>query len=337
MVKETMSTATTPKPEKIMQFLFSHVPTQALCTAVELELFSHIQNGHTTPKSLASQTAASERGLFLLTNALCAMGLLTKNEGNLALTPDSEMFLVKGGHAYLGGLTSMVRDSWQTWNRLTEAVKSGTTPAEAELEQDRGAFFSSWVDGLFNLNYPAAKAAAEKLAPKAGKILDLGAGSGVWSLALAQAQPRVQVVAMDLQPVIDSVTRPFAERLGVVDRYEFRAENLHHAELGTEEFEVVTLGHILHSEGDEQCATLLARIYRALKPGGILLVAEMIPDEQRSQHMFGNLFGLNMLMNTHHGTVYTASELEQMMKQAGFSQNEWLQAPAPFPLLLAHK
>ncbi len=331
-----MSTTQHCTPDRVMQTMFSHIPAQALRTGLEFDLFTLIHQGKTTVPALAEASGASERGLFLLTNALCAMGFLTKQDDVLGLSPDAEQFLVSTSRAYLGGMRTQLAASWETWNKLPEAVRTGTTPQET-LEGDRGGYFAPWVDALFNLNFPAAQCAAEKLASKSSRVLDIGAGSGVWSLAMATVNPQAEVVVVELPEVVEQVTRPFSQRLGVESRYTFRTEDFHQADFGEAEFDLAILGHILHSEGDELCAELLARLSRALKPGGSLLVAEMIPDEERRQDAFGNFFGLNMLVHTHAGTVYTRSELEAMTTRAGFHQHEWLQAPAPFPLLVCHK
>lgn len=324
-------------PEPIMRYLFSQVPTQTLCTAVDLDLFSLIHQGHDKAEQLAEAAKASVKGVTLLTNALCAMGLLTKVDGQkLRLTPESEMFLVRGSQAYLGGMTTQVRMSWDSWTQLTEAVRTGTAPVN-DLEGDRGDYFAPWVESLFNLNYPGARDVGRHLGKEAKRALDIGAGSGVWSLALAQQNPHLEVVAVDLAQVLDGVTRQFAKRLGVEQRYEFREGDFHQVDFGSEEFDVAFLGHILHSEGPELSHTLLQRVHRALKPGGTLVVAEMVPDENKCEDMFANLFGLNMLVHTHSGTVFSKSELEQMAKAAGFSSMEWVRAAAPYPIMLARR
>lgn len=324
-------------PEPIMRYLFSHVPTQSLCAAVDLDLFSLVKQGHDSAEKLAEASKASLKGIELLTNVLCSMGLMKKLEGQrLALTPESEMFLVRDSRAYLGGMTTIVRMSWDSWAHLTDAVRAGTAPVN-DLEGDRGDYFAPWVESLFNLNFPAAQDVAKHLGQKPRRALDIGAGSGVWSLALAQENQALEAVAVDLPQVLDRVTRQFAKRLGVEQRYEFREGDFHQVDFGSQEFDVAYLGHILHSEGPELSHTLLQRIHRALKPGGAVVVAEMIPDENKSEDMFANLFGLNMLVHTHAGTVFSQSELEQMAKAAGFSSVEWVRAAAPYPVMVARR
>ncbi|MCA9790659.1 MAG: class I SAM-dependent methyltransferase [Candidatus Eremiobacteraeota bacterium] len=325
-----------PTPDTVLRYTFAHVPARALSTAVELDLFNHLASGPMTVEELATLAKASARGIRLLTDALWSMELLEREGDKLKLSEASEAFLVEGRPGYLGGLTRQSDMSWHSWAQLTPAVVSGTTPVPS-LEGDRGEFFAAWVDALFNLNYPAAQAAARHWAGDKTRVLDIGAGSGVWSLAAAEASPQARVTAVDLQPVLDRVTSVFAQKHGVEDRYEFRVGDFHTVDFGDQQFDLAYLGHILHSEGDEGCKTLLERIYRALKPGGVLVIAEMIPDFGKRGHLFPFLFGLNMLVHTHQGDVYTREQLETMCRQAGFTGLEWLDVPAPHPLLGATK
>ena len=330
-----METQAHPTPDRIMQTFFGHVPTQALCAALELDLFTLISQGHTTATAMAEASGASGRGISSLLEALAMLGMLNKDGETYSLSPDSDAFLVSGRPAYLGGLRYQVQASWQSWSTLTEAARTGTC-ANRRLEVDRGEFFAGWVESLFAMNRAAAVTVAKHLGPINGRILDIGAGSGVWSLSAAEASPNARVTFLDLQPVLDRVTRPFAERLGVLDRSEFVEGNFHTAPYGSG-YERAYLGHILHSESHAENQQMLARILEALQPGGTLVIAEMVADNDRKGPPFALLFDLNMLVHTESGKAYTSGELETLCKEAGFSKWEWLPTPAVSPLLLATK
>jgi methylase of polypeptide subunit release factors len=78
-------------------------------------------------------------------------------------------------------------------------------------------------------------------------VLDLGAGSGVWGIALAQQSPHVVVRAVDWPRVL-KVTKAFAQRHGIGERLTTAPGDLLKADFGTDH-QVATIGHILHSEG----------------------------------------------------------------------------------------
>jgi ubiquinone/menaquinone biosynthesis C-methylase UbiE len=122
-------------------------------------------------------------------------------------------------------------------------------------------------------NQALAKALDVPKADSPVSVLDLAAGSGVWSIALAQHSPQVRVTAVDW-PGIIAITQKVTARHGVADRYAFVAGDLHEANFG-QEHAIATLGHILHSEGEERSRQLLRKTFDALAPGGTIAIAEI--------------------------------------------------------------
>lgn len=333
-----MSTTTHPTPDRVMQYSFAFAATQAQQTALELDLFTKVHEGAHDVKALAQACGAQERGIQMLVEALAAMHLLSYEKGKISLPPDSDMFLVKTSPAYMGALALQMDNAHYRWKKLTEIIKTGQLPsAGVETDLDEGAFFVGLVPSLFALNWPAAQFAAARIG-EARRVLDVGAGSGVWGLAFTKAYPECRLVEVDRGPVIEACGKPYAEKFGVADRVEYLPGNFREVDFGREAFDVAILGHILHSEGAVHSRTLLKRLHDALKPGGSLLVCEFIPDEERNKNLMALFFGLNMLANTDEGCVFTRSELEAMAKEAGFAKVDWLEdAPAGSPLAVFRK
>jgi hypothetical protein len=74
-----------------------------------------------------------------------------------------------------------------------------------------------------------------------------------------------------------------------------------------------------------------------LKDDGRLLIAEIIPDDERREALFPLLFAVNMLAMTTDGDTYTMSEYRQWLRDAGFKEIMTVEAPSPSPLILARK
>src|SRR3990172_10943086 len=89
-------------PGKIFEMCFAFAPSRVLVAGVDLEVFTHIANGHHTATDIAKAASASPRGMEILLNSLVALNFLTKSKGTYDLTPLSETFLVKGNPAYYG-------------------------------------------------------------------------------------------------------------------------------------------------------------------------------------------------------------------------------------------
>jgi SAM-dependent methyltransferase len=328
-------------PAALLTGTFGFAITCVLVSAVELDLFTAVDNGANTVEKLAEQTSCSPRGLRILLNALAGIGYLSKEDGRYALTPFAAIYLSKKSRTYAGAValhSKMLRDNW---DHLTEVVRTGKSRRAVEGGPDRGEFFSEFVGSLYGMNTPAAEAVARLLwnakPPSPCTVLDIGAGSGVWSLALARAVPHAKVTVADWPAVIEKATKKFVAREKVEDRYNYLPGNFREVDFGESAFDVVYLGHICHSEGAENSRILLQRLHRALKPGGRLVIADMVPDEARRETTFALLFAVNMLVNTEDGDTFTFGEYRQWLEASGFGQVRTLDVPAPSPVIVATK
>jgi hypothetical protein len=101
-MEKTIDEGNEGTPEKIFQTYFAHMSTAVLVTGVDLEVYTHIKNGHRTAVKIAKAAQASPRGMEILLNSLVALNFLTKSNDTYQLTPLAEKFLVKDNSAYLG-------------------------------------------------------------------------------------------------------------------------------------------------------------------------------------------------------------------------------------------
>ena len=321
-----------------MQFAWGYAPPLILEAALNLRLFDLLDRGPQSARELAVQSGASIRGLTAILNALVGLEFLAKRGDRYGLTPESAAFLVSTKPGYHGGFfRHVIRQILPNWLKLTEAVRSGRPAVAANHQGDGQEFFAEFVEGLFPLSYKAAQVLGEHLGiPKARSpvsVLDIGAGSGVWGIALAHQSPRVTIHAVDW-PAVLKVTRKLARRHGVGDRLRTVAGDLLEADFGSGH-QVATIGHILHSEGPDRSRQLLRKTFRALAPGGTIAISEFMPDDDRTGPPTPLIFAVNMLLHTEAGDTFTFAEMAKWLREAGFANPRLLKAPAPSPLLLA--
>lgn len=326
-------------PQRLMELAWGFAAPLVVEAAVRHRVFDLLATRPMTVEDLVAASAASARGLDALAGALLGFGLLTRDEaGRYALTDEADAFLVSGKPGYLGGLFRHAsRQLVPGWLHLADVVASGTPRRGGEADQDSAAFFAEFVEDIFPLSYPAARALAAELhiaeATAPVSVLDLGAGSGVWGIALAESSPLVTIRAIDL-PAVLPVTRRIAERFGVGDRLTSVAGDLHEAEFGTGH-QVATIGEILHSEGPDRSRDLLRRTFAALAPGGSVAIAEHLLDDDRRGPTGALVFAVNMLINTEAGSTFSFREIACWLKEAGFANPRLLKTPSPSPLILA--
>jgi SAM-dependent methyltransferase len=270
-------------------------------------------------------------------DALVGLGLLARVGGRYALTAESETYLVSQRPASLAPFFKhMGRQLLPAWLELPRIMRTGQ-PSSSVNRQDQGAeFFSEFVESLFPLSYAAARALGEHLGlPSATapvQVLDLGAGSGVWGIALAQMSAQVQVTAVDWPRVLD-VTRRMAAKSGVRDRVRGVGGDLLMVEFGVGH-RIATIGHILHSEGVDRSRELLRRTFHALEPGGTVAVMEFLVNEERTGPAPSLMFAVNMLVHSECGDAFTFTEIRAWMEEAGFVDVRLLEVPGPSPLVL---
>src|SRR5262249_102038 len=237
-----------------------------------------------------------------------------------SLTPAATTYLVRGSDLYMEGAGRMTQGLAMQFSQLSQVVRTGHALGEMGAANP-GEFFAFLVKSIFPASYAGSKAAVASI-PKAGRnrikeILDVAAGAAPWSIAFAEAIPEARVTALDYAQVIP-VTREYTDKYGVSSRYSFIERDLRESEFGLEGYDLVILGHIIHGEGRDGGIRLIEKSATALKKGGQLLIAEFIPNDERTGPALPLLFGLNMMIATQGADVFTMREYREWLKSAGF-------------------
>ncbi len=323
--------------QKLTQLHFSFAPSRVLTTALQLRVFSHLATGKTTATAVASAAGASERGTRMLLDALVGLELLEKKNSHYSLTPLSERYLVRESPEYAGYI--MENDAlWDAWSHLTDCVRSSKPCHAVNQQKTAEEFFPVLVRGLHVTNREPARKLARVLVgdndPSRLRVLDVACGSGVWGIAVAEADPEAVVTAQDFPKVLE-LTRQYLRQHGVESRYDFLPGDLKQVDLGEGRYDLALLGNIVHSEGEASSRRLFERLHHALSPGGRVAVLDMIPRDDRSGPLFPLLFALNMLVNTDEGDTYTLAEYTRWLKSAGFDRIETADIGSHSPALVA--
>ena len=327
-------------PQRIMQTVWSFIHPLALDAAIQNRVFDVLDSGPKTLDEVSRSTGASSRGLAAIMDLLVGLQYLARTpDGRYALTPESSAYLVSSKPGYHGGFVHHLISMASDFLPLPEVVRTGKAPASHFGAADASQFFEELVGNILPVAFPGARAVADSLgvarATEPLAVLDIGAGSGVWGIAFAQASPQVRVTAVDLPGVLNA-TRKIAQQFGVADRFNYAGKDIFRDDLGGG-FAIATLGHIMHMAGPEQNRFLLKNIFRALEPGGTLVIGEFIVDEGRTGPVEPLAFAVNMLVHTDHGNSYTLGEMRSWLEDAGFVNVRTLAVPAPSPLILADK
>lgn len=331
-----MTTQAQPQvdPQPIWQAMTAFQVSAAYKTAVELELFTKIAEGHTSAVQLARACGAAERGIRILADTLTVIGFLTKSKGEYGLTDVSANFLDKRLPSYLGGATEFIMSSAQRrgFEDLTNAVRNGGSQVKGDASMDpESEMWVTFAKAMMPLMYPAAVGLASNLdleKDRKFKVLDIAAGHGLFGIMIAQHYPNAEIYAVDWSNVLE-VAKENAERMGVGNRHHSIPGSAFDVDFG-EGYDAVLVTNFLHHFDSETCTKFMKKVHESLNPGGKALTLEFIPNEDRVSPPGEALFALVMLAATPSGDAYTWPELKAMCEEAGFAQNEHVPMP-PMP------
>ncbi len=305
-------------PGDLREISYGFRKSRILLTAFELGVFTELGDEEKSAGQIANVLNLNEQAVARLMNALCVMGLLIKSDGRYRNTPNGVRYLIKGRPEYVAGLMHTAH-LWDRWSHLTETVRTGHSPA--------GKVVSAWnqerQEAFIAAMHWRGLREAEKLAKqidlsRAGRLLDLGGGSGAFSFAFVRANDRMSATVFDLSE-ITSLTRQYIDDAGLAGRVSVVSGNYLEDEL-PHGFDMIFLSAVIHSNSSVQCRNIFRKCYGALNPGGRILIRDFIIDEDRISPAAVVLFSINMLVATKSGDTYTESEITSWLTETGFLQ-----------------
>jgi (2Fe-2S) ferredoxin/SAM-dependent methyltransferase len=322
-------------PDEVTGTARAFMESRVLLSALELDLFTAVAGGATAGQAAAARGTDPDATARLL-NALVALGLLVKTDGVFSPTRVTARFLARGGQD--DSVDSLLHQAslWRTWAGLTETVRTGR-PAPREEMAARG---DEWTVAFIAAMHKGAVQRASSLVQAVGvegvgRLLDVGGGSGAYSIAFARASPSLSAVVLDLPQVLP-IAEGHVKAAGLAGRIATRAGDLRRDDLGAG-FDLVLLSSICHMLGGDENRDLLRRAFAALAPGGRAVVSDFLLAEDRAAPKQAALFSINMLVGTPQGDCYTASEYASWMCEAGFASVERRDLPGPASLVIGTK
>lgn len=329
-------------PARFLAALSAHQLTAALGAALQLGVFDAIARGCEVPESIAPQCHASERGIRMLCDFLVIHDFLHKREGRYALAADTAAYLVRGAPGFLGDVARFILapEMQAPFADLAGCVRRGGTTLSAHGTMETG--YPVWVEYARVMGplvaQPAGWIAALADPDASGplRVLDLAAGHGLFGIAFAQRNARAQVTVQDWAPVLE-VALEHARAAGVADRMHLLPGDAFRVDLGAGH-DVVVVANFLHHFDPETCVRLLGRVHAALRPGGVAVLVEYVPGEDRVTPPPAAAFALVMLATTAGGDAYPFDALAGFLARAGFASSSLHPAPGgPQCVVLARR
>ena len=312
-------------PEPLMNIINGAEMFKVLVTAIKYGIFNLCEEPKTA-KEISEIIRTDPKMTTKLLNALVSMNLLMKENDKYKNTLLASTFLVEGKPFYQGDYIKLEDTGYNVWQRLEQALKEGIKPKPMKWEE-KAKELEKVVDPTFTLamaNYAvggAVQAVVDAVKDleefkKAKNLLDLGGGTGIYSIAMAQANPSLECVVFDIPPVIE-IAKEFVKRYGMENRFKFMAGDYIKDDFGSG-YDIIFASHTFYAYPKEMLLSLLKRVYNALNDGGVIISNHWTLNEDGTGHKIVVLWDLWLALLGYSSTTRTLEEYIELLREAGF-------------------
>ncbi len=320
-------------PDDLYDRIRAFQESRVILTALELDVFTAAGEGGSA-EEIAAKLGTDVRATGMFLNALTAIGLLVKQDSVYRNTPVSARFFSAASPDNVRQALLHIAHLWSRWSNLTDCVRSGT----AVTPQPSGAAECDWTEAFIAAMHRNATERAPLVIRTVdttgiGRMLDVGGGSGAYSIAFAQATPGLMSEIVDLAAVAPIAQR-YIGKAGVADRVSVRVGDLRSDPFGRD-YDMVFVSAICHMLSPEENRDLLSRCHAALAAGGRIVIQDFILEPGKTAPRVAALFALNMLVGTRAGSSYSEPEYSGWLKDAGFRDIHQVRLPGPASLMIA--
>ena len=299
----------------------------ALMAAVELGLFTAVSKGSGTFAEVAVALNITETNAERLMTACVTLELLELgDDGRMNNAPDVERFLVEGSPRYAGPWMLFTKPSWNDWGILSEKLKSKTVDRLGKY----GEFTVEKARAYHKATYSIGMGAGRRFSRQVdlsgrSRLMDLGGGSGAYSIVATEKFEGLKAVVLDLPPVV-VIAEEFIAEHGASDRVAAKPCDFTADPFPTD-CDVAVMASNLPIYSREIVGQVIQKAFDALLPGGEMhLIGETLNDDRKGP-IGPSLWGLSETIGGTTGLAHTNADCVGYFENAGFidvSVNEFI-------------
>ncbi|MFF1574499.1 methyltransferase dimerization domain-containing protein [Leifsonia sp. NPDC058292] len=325
-------TSTRPAtPEAIVDIAIGFMGAKQLFAASRIGLFSALSDGPLGVADLANATGVSEQQVRVLADSMAAQGLLTRNDGRYALTPDAAAYLT-GDRAeldlgpFLAFLNATSYPQWLGYDQTVDTNDAGTLDLD---EAGWGAF----LDGVMTYNeLHAAMLVRNFDFTRFRSVLDLGGLSAAFAINAMTANP-VLTTRFVFDPQSVPSVQAAVEAAGFAGRATVEGAETASAEPGGEH-DLIMVNHVIHRFGDAQNRGIFEHARAAAAPGATLIVLDFFLDDDPEQRAIDAMHA-GEYYNIDGTVVYPESVVRDWLEAAGWAPQGTVALPGSPRILIA--
>jgi len=304
---------------QLMEFSRGFWISSILFSGVKLGIFDCIGGKGKHLSEIVEELRIDKRGGEILLNACAALGIIEKQGKAYRNSDLSSKYLVRSSPDYKGNLFMHSADMWRAWGELENAVRTGR-PLESYEDRFLHNERRRVQNFILGMDQNAGEL-AEILSDcdevrKATRMLDVGGGPGTYCRYFIKKNPQLRATILDL-PLTLEVAKILIQKHGLEGKISTLEGDLLEDDFGSG-YDLILISQILHSFSHDENRKIIEKAYKALVPGGAIMINEFALNDTKTSPVDAALFAVNMLVNTERGATYTLNEIEGWLKQAGF-------------------
>ncbi len=188
----------------------------------------------------------------------------------------------------------------------------------------------------------AIKNAVVEKVPPGARVLEIGCGTGQLARLLCAKDPSVRVEGFDANRAMVDVARQKNEEAGLGDRVVLRSMGVENMdEFADETYEVIVATLVFSELNDNERRYALKHAFRALRPGGRLVIADEVRPRKLTSRIKASLVRAPLVAATYLASGKTTEPLVALaseVAQLGFEIDEEQRADGDtFVLLVAYR
>lgn len=305
----------------ISRIAYAFMASKALFAALNVDLFTRLAGGAKDLATLAGETGVAPNRLDTLLAVLTSQGLLVRGTGGWANAPACERYLVRGtpadfGDYYRFQVDRLIYPALQHLDAGLAGIRDGLAPRFDQLDPASAADFAR-AQHAGSLGPALLLAKSVDLGGRR-TLLDVGGGSGAFSIVLCQAHPGLRATIVDYPNMIE-VARRYVGEAGLDGRVHFVAGDAGHVAWPDGQ-DAVLMSYLLSAVPAQAIDPLIQRATKALRPGGLLLVHDFMLDDNRDGPALAAAWFLVYLAWSTDNASFTVADVRARLARHGFTE-----------------
>jgi SAM-dependent methyltransferase len=292
---------------------------RSIMAGVRLGIYDAIGTGALTAAEVAATCNTDREATTKLMNTLVGCRYLRHRTGRYELTPKARKWLLPSSPTSIADKLLFQYDEWDIVAKYEDYVTTGK-PLDIHGSLTDAAAWNRYQRGMRAIASVSAEEVVKRLPvpPGSTSMLDIGGSHGYYSVCACRRYTGLRATILDLLQAIEHAA-PILAREGMGQRVSHRAGNALSDELGQDAWDVVFLSQLVHHFTDEQNRDLLKRIARALKPGGVCVLLDVLrPSAPEGSGGIGAVLDLYFAATSRSGT-WPLETMQNWQRDAGLT------------------